>query len=157
MSIDDLLMVRKWRNDIDVKRYMNTQHEISEAEHLQWFNSASNDPKRRLLIYEENNVALGFVQFSVLEKKRDALWGFYLSPEAQRGTGYQLGKVALNYAFHTLDFSSVNGEVFAENERSIRFHIKLGFQRFEQKSSEQVSFALSKSRWIEINKGEMSG
>lgn len=157
MSHEDLLMVRKWRNHPDIKKYMNSQHEISESEHLQWFESALIDPKRNLLIYEENNIPLGFVQFSIQGVNGEAVWGFYLDPEVSRGKGYQLGKVALSHAFKTLNLPEVYGEVFATNGRSIGFHNKLGFQLSEIQLDEQVLLVLSKSRWLEINKGEING
>ncbi|NQD81620.1 GNAT family N-acetyltransferase, partial [Pseudomonas sp. CrR14] len=54
-------------------------------------------------------------------------WGFYLAPGAPRGTGQQLGEAALAFAFDSLGLHKVCGQALAFNERSIRFHEKLGF------------------------------
>jgi UDP-2,4-diacetamido-2,4,6-trideoxy-beta-L-altropyranose hydrolase/UDP-4-amino-4,6-dideoxy-N-acetyl-beta-L-altrosamine N-acetyltransferase len=156
MSARDLQMVLRWRNHPNIKIYMHSQHEISEFEHRQWFQSASNDPRRRLLIYEDNNEALGFIQFSGVEMNGRATWGFYLAPDAISGTGYRLGQVVLNYAFDTLGLEIIYGEVIFTNERSIRFHEKLGFQRLIEKSSENVLFELTKSSWIRNNEGNIN-
>jgi len=56
-------------------------------------------------------------------------WGFYVAPDAAKGTGRALGVAALRYAFETLSLRKLCGEVIATNVRSLRFHEKLGFQR----------------------------
>ena len=56
----DLPLVLHWRNQADVRRFMYTHHEISEAEHSEWFEAATADSRRHLLIFEMNKQALGF-------------------------------------------------------------------------------------------------
>lgn len=125
----DLERVFAWRNSYAVRRYMLTQHEISMDEHRQWFEFASQDPMRRLLIVEEGDVGLGFVQFKDVAPGGVADWGFYASPEAPKGAGSRLGVAALDFAFYTLELHKVCGQALASNEASIRFHRKLGFQQ----------------------------
>lgn len=125
----DLERVLIWRNHIDVRRFMYTQHEISSEEHRQWFVGASRDQCKRLLVFELCGVPCGFVQF-----KRDALsmnadWGFYLAPAAAPGTGRLLGRAALSDAFGYWGLHKVCGEAMASNMRSIRFHLSLGFHQ----------------------------
>lgn len=56
----DLPLILDWRNHADVRRYMFSQHEISVAEHAQWFESASRDTSRHLLVFEREEVPVGF-------------------------------------------------------------------------------------------------
>lgn len=127
MHQQDLAQVLSWRNHPEVRRYMRTQHEITSAEHGNWFERASKDPANRLLIAEIDGVPTGFVQFSKISTEGVADWGFYNAPDAPRGTGSKLGKAALDYAFHRLDLHKVCGQALGFNEGSIRFHRKLGF------------------------------
>lgn len=125
----DLERVLAWRNHSEVRRYMLTQHEITLDEHRQWFERNSQDPMRRLLIVEEDDMALGFVHFKGVESGAISDWGFYAAPGVQKGSGRKLGMKALNFAFQELELHKVCGQALAFNEASVRFHRKLGFQQ----------------------------
>lgn len=125
----DLSMVLAWRNHAAVRCYMLTQHEISLDEHRNWFAKASDDPSRCLLIVEKDKQAIGYVQFSNVEVGGIADWGFYVRPNAPKGTGRKLGTIALNYAFGHLKLHKVCGQAIASNQASIVFHQRLGFQQ----------------------------
>jgi UDP-4-amino-4,6-dideoxy-N-acetyl-beta-L-altrosamine N-acetyltransferase len=125
----DLECVLAWRNHPDVRRYMYTQHEITPDEHQRWFERTLPDPKKHLLIFEENHRPLGFVNFNEVENECIVDWGFYAAPDAPKGSGRQLGRAALSHAFTQLKFHKVCGQALAYNERSILFHQSLGFQQ----------------------------
>jgi UDP-4-amino-4,6-dideoxy-N-acetyl-beta-L-altrosamine N-acetyltransferase len=123
----DLEQVLAWRNHPDVRRFMYTQHEIGLAEHRAWFERASQDEHRHLLIVEEEGLALGFVQFNEPSQNGVAEWGFYAAPNTPKGTGRKLAHAALDHAFGALGFHKVCGQALDFNERSIAFHRSLGF------------------------------
>lgn len=129
MIIADLPAVLSWRNHPDVRRYMLTQHEIDLEEHTRWFERASQDPSRRLLVVEAVHGPLGFVHFSGVAAAGVADWGFYAVPGAPKGSGRRLGRMALAHAFDVLDLHKVCGQALDFNEASVRFHLSLGFQR----------------------------
>lgn len=129
MTEDDLEQVLSWRNHPDVRRYMYSQHEISQEDHAQWFSRASQVPGRHLLLFEMNRTQRGFFQIHQISSGGIADWGFYAAPDAPKGTGRALGKAALRYAFETLGLHKLCGQALAFNERSIHFHLSLGFQR----------------------------
>ena len=126
MTEADLESVLRCRNHSDIRRCMYTQHEISPEEHSRWFHKVLQDGNRQLLIFQPEDTALGFVQISS-NKHNFADWGFYLAPEAPQGTGFALGKSALSYVFSTLKLHKLCGEALGFNEKSIRFHLRLGF------------------------------
>ena len=127
MTSDDLEIVLNWRNHADVRRYMYTQHEISLAEHESWFERAVQNPKKHLLIFEQTAVPLGFVNFNENEEGGIADWGFYIAPDAAKGTGRSLGYAALSHAFAILKLHKICGQALAYNQRSIQFHQRMGF------------------------------
>ncbi len=129
MRHGDLEQVLAWRNDANVRRYMYTQHEISLEEHAHWFERASQDPKRHLLIFEHGSQPLGFVSLHETGAGGIADWGFYTAPEAPKGTGRLLGSCALDHAFTRLQLHKICGQALAYNERSIQFHQRLGFRQ----------------------------
>lgn len=128
MTAEDLEQVLAWRNHWDIRRFMYTQHEIGMDEHRAWFTRASRDPGRHLLIFETTGLPRAFMAITSLSDTI-ADWGFYIAPDAPPGTGRALGLAGLQYAFETLDLHKVCGQALGYNERSIRFHERLGFSR----------------------------
>jgi UDP-4-amino-4,6-dideoxy-N-acetyl-beta-L-altrosamine N-acetyltransferase len=129
MTCEDLERVLGWRNHEEVRRYMYTQHEISLVEHTRWFERASLDTSRHLLVFESDAVPLGFINIHEIAIGGVADWGFYAAPDAPKGTGRQLGQAALRYAFNHAGLHKICGQAIAYNERSIKFHLNLGFQQ----------------------------
>lgn len=127
MLESDLEQVLGWRNHPEVRRFMYTQHEISLDEHSRWFAKASKESKRHLLVFEVSGKPIGFVNINEIAAGGIADWGFYVAPEAPKGTGGELGNAALTYAFVKLGLHKVCGQAIAYNERSIGFHRRLGF------------------------------
>lgn len=127
MTESDLEQVLQWRNHLEVRRYMYTTHKIRLEEHHEWFISSSANPAIELLIYEQEDKAQGFVSITRTRCPEVADWGFYMAPAAPKGSGRELGKQALNYAFAELSLHKVCGQALGFNERSIAFHKRLGF------------------------------
>lgn len=128
MQADDLEQVLSWRNHVDVRRYMYTQHEITFEEHSQWFTRASQDSNKHLLIFEIERVPLGFINIHQVAEGGIADWGFYAAPKSPKGTGKALGLAALKYAFEDIGLHKLCGQALGHNERSMKFHKSLGFK-----------------------------
>jgi len=156
MAATDLATILAWRNHPDVRRYMYTQHEISLDEHRRWFEHASLDPSRHLLIFENEATPMGFINLHQIAAGGIADWGFYAAPDAAKGTGKQLGQAALQYAFSVVGVHKLCAQALHFNERSVRFHLNLGFQQegtlrdqhFDgQNYHDVVCFGLLASEW----------
>lgn len=156
MTVSDLEQVLQWRNHPDVRRYMYTTHEISSSEHSEWYARASVNPAVTLLIYQQDGQAQGFVSFSRTRSWPVAEWGFYLAPDAPKGSGRALAGQALNYAFTEMMLQKVCGQALGFNKRSIGFHTALGFhqegrlraQHFDgQAFHDVVCFGLLRDEW----------
>ena len=124
----DLELVLQWRNNAYIRKYMYNQNKITIDEHKLWFQGRSKMDNQHLLIFELGGAPLGFVSFEI---KAGGIsdWGFYTSPSSPKGTGYKLGKTALNYAFGALGIHKINGEVLGFNKKSIDFHLRMGFKQ----------------------------
>lgn len=156
MRTEDLPQVLAWRNHPEIRRHMLTQHEITLEEHGRWFDRASQDPARRLLVIEAADGLLGYVQFSRVAQGGACDWGFYAAPGAPPGSGSQLGKAALDFAFGPLGVHKVCGQALAGNDASIRLHRKLGFreegllrqqQRIGATYHDLLCFGLLRQEW----------
>jgi UDP-4-amino-4,6-dideoxy-N-acetyl-beta-L-altrosamine N-acetyltransferase len=127
MTAVDLPSVLELRNHVEIRRFMLTQHEISTEEHRSWFDRASNDAKLDLLVWEMNGRCCGFVQFKEANYRGVVDWGFYVAPDAPKGTGKKLGFAALAHAFQKDGINKICGQALCWNVPSIEFHKSLGF------------------------------
>lgn len=128
MTKDDLDKVLLWRNHPDIRRFMYSTHEITREEHHNWFSRTKTNPSIYLLIFEHEHVGLGFANVTIGKYPSVADWGFYLAPNAPRGTGGMMGRQVLDFAFSELRLSKVCGQVLDFNDRSVRYHQTLGFK-----------------------------
>ncbi|WP_018145936.1 UDP-4-amino-4,6-dideoxy-N-acetyl-beta-L-altrosamine N-acetyltransferase [Thioalkalivibrio sp. AKL6] len=165
LAADDLEMVRAWRNHPDVRRFMYTQHTVERDEHEGWFEVAASNPDKNLLIFERGGVPSGFVNVTIADPSaRRAEWGFYLAPNAEKGSGFLLGQLALGHVFRDLGQHKLCGEALAYNHRSIRFHERLGFRQeaclrdhhFDgNQFHDVIGFGLLATEWLE-EKGDQT-
>lgn len=162
----DLERVLAWRNHPEIRRHMYTRQPIPLEEHRAWFERARKDAQRHLLIYEQNQDPSGFVNLAIEDEQECiAVWGFYLAPEAPRGSGRVLGECTLHYAFNVLGLRKLYGEVLAGNRRSQRFHQQLGFRHeatlrahFYDGSTyhDVIRFGLLAEEWLESQGADIS-
>lgn len=127
MTAADLQSVLTLRNHAEIRRYMFTQHEISIEEHASWFERASQNPCLELLVFELGKVFCGFVQFKQTNYDGVADWGFYVSPDANKGAGRKLGMAALTHVFKKEMLHKICGQALHWNQPSLEFHKSLGF------------------------------
>jgi UDP-4-amino-4,6-dideoxy-N-acetyl-beta-L-altrosamine N-acetyltransferase len=154
---EDLPTILAWRNHPSIRNFMLTRHEITLAEHRAWFERASEDKTRRLLVVENGAEPIGYVQFANVVAAGISDWGFYARPEAPKGSGRKLGTAALAYAFDVLELHKVCGQAIASNQASIALHARLGFtregvlrdqQRIDGAYHSLVCFGLLKREWL---------
>ena len=124
----DLEMILNWRNSPEVRSCMFHTDPIPLEQHRLWFAKASASADKTLLIFENEALPQGFVQFSRLTDPLIATWGFYTKPGSPKGSGRKLGQTAIRYAFTNLSLHKLCGHVLTSNMRSKRLHASLGFQ-----------------------------
>ena len=127
MTVADLERVLELRNHPEIRRYMLTKHEITIEEHQMWFERASKDFNLSLLVFELNKICCGYVQFKETNFNGVVDWGFYIAPDAPKGSGSKLGIAALEMAFNKAGVFKVCGQALHWNKPSIKFHLSLGF------------------------------
>lgn len=125
---DDVMMLLAWRNHPDIRLKMYNAHIINETEHLEWWRHARERDDRRYFIYERDGEPSGSMAITAIDGQNSrANWGFYLSPNALRGSGSRMNFLALRYVFDDLKLNKLCGEVLSSNGKSIRLHQRLGF------------------------------
>lgn len=127
----DLELILSWRNHPAIRTHMFSQSVIELEQHLAWFQCESaKDTSIWLLYLDPSNTPAGVVYFTDIDwASRNAFWGFYAAPNADPGTGTRMTMEALDFFFSEQGFHKLNAEVLEVNERSLRLHQKLGFQK----------------------------
>ena len=84
---------------------------------------------RDRLIFEYESKPKGYINIKHHGNTFIADWGFYLAPNSEKGTGKMLGELALEYGFLVLKLHKICGQALGFNEKSIKFHQRLGFRQ----------------------------
>ena len=129
IKLDDAELVLEWRNQEAVRINMYNHQIISLETHMRWFHSMLQNEACHYFIYERNQTPLGVLAISDIDKSNQkASWAFYSGDITARGIGSEMEKLALDYAFNTLNLNKLCCEVLEFNQSVINFHRKFGFQ-----------------------------
>lgn len=122
--------VRLIRNEENVKKWMYSDHIITENEHLNWLKKLSKDASNKVYaVVTGSGEALGVVSINSINTIHErAEWAYYLSKDSRSGIGAILEYEIINYIFNNLNIQKLNCEVIEGNDSVISIHTKFGFQ-----------------------------
>ncbi len=139
LSEADLPMVLRWRNHPEVRRVMFTDHEISLAEHLAWWEKVRQDPSRQVLLFYYVGRPAGVVNFLNIDLQQHSChWGFYLDNEQWQENAERLKvwlgleQAVIEYAFSSIGVNALYCETFELNRPVHQIHRRFGFEEVER-------------------------
>ena len=127
---DDQEKILQWRNHLEVRKFMYTDHEITPEEHRAWFSRILHDSscKYWVIVCDGEEVGLAYI-FNIDNRNRRCYWGFYVIGSNVRGRG--VGSFAeffvLRFVFEDLRLQKLCGEVLEFNQAVLNMHRKFGF------------------------------
>ena len=134
-------LFRNWENDPDI--YMDMAlfkpYQYDETAVNRYFD-AKQDPSRVLLAVMKGSAPIGEVQLKRIDRERgECTLSIHMQNNAYKGRGYgtRAERLALEYAFETLDMSAVNADVVAKNTRSQHVLEKVGFRFLKEENGFQ--------------------
>ena len=141
----DLALVQKWRNQLQVRQFMRHQRLITSSEQLKWFaRTQSTSNLCFVLRLSEKSVAL--LQISDIDYKVGcAEVGIFLGEEEYRGTYLPwLGSCTLLcFAFEILKLHQLRATVSKHNKVSLQYNDSLGFRRVAELDEQFFCYSLS--------------
>lgn len=132
INIDDTegVMLREWRNNDDIRKWMYTDHLISVHEHQHFLTKVKKDNKNFYWIIKYHNDYIGTISLNKIDfTNKNAYLGIYANPYCKiDGVGKLLGRVVPELAFKIAGLHTLKLEVLEKNTRAINFYKKTGFE-----------------------------
>jgi len=130
LSNEEMEIIRRIRNHPEVKKWMFSDHEITENEHQKFIEYLKKDKQNLYFLVLQDNLYLGVICLNRIDfKNRHAFLGLYSNPEKKiKNAGLIIGKTLLKLAFDHLKLHTLKLEVLENNQRAINFYKKLGFK-----------------------------
>lgn len=126
---NDIDMIFEWRNRDQIRKNMYNHEIIEYTTHKKWFEKMLASSDSQYFIYEQEERPLGLVSFTNIDYDNGhASWAFYSSDFSVRGVGSEMERLALQYAFNSLNLNKLCCEVLDFNFPVVRFHQKHGFK-----------------------------
>ena len=127
---DDIELLRNWRMQENVTKYMLTDPIITKESQLEWFNKINNDESRIDYVIVCDDVKIGYYGITNIDyEKSSCEIGFYIGDNKYRGKGLFrfIHEYAENIIFNKLNLKSITVNVL-ENNPIIKTYYELGFK-----------------------------
>lgn len=132
LAQEDIELIRKWRNQPEVSRYMYTDNQITEEQQQKWFDQVKDDSTSKYWVINYNGVDIGLASlYGISSTLSSCYWAFYLGDTSNQGVGIgsKIEFNVLEYVFNTLKLNKLRCEVIVFNEKVTNMHEKFGFRR----------------------------
>ena len=137
---DDLDLLYRWENDMELWELSNTKVPFSRHLLAEYLKNAAKDiyesKQLRLVIENEAKRAVGAIDlFDFDPFHLRAGVGFLIHNKGDRNQGYASGALAalLNYSLHVLGLKQLYANIAADNSQSLRFFENAGFRQAGRK------------------------
>ena len=130
----------RWRNAPSVTEHFIYRTPLTAEAHLNWLHNRVETGEVAQFVIMDGETPVGSVYLRDIDRtNRKCEYGIFIGEEScrGRGVGSAAAKLALAYAFATLNMNRVFLRVFADNTRAIRSYENAGF-RYEGRFRDDV-------------------
>ena len=131
LSHDEIEMVRNWRNDPKVSRYMEFREYITPEMQEKWFQKIDNDTNYFFIIeYEGEKIGLINIKDIDYEKKTGEGGVFIYNEEyLNSDVSFRASLSSIDFFFETLNLERFIAHILSDNKRAIKYNLMLGFEK----------------------------
>lgn len=135
LNEDKQLMVLRWRNNDNIRKWMYDSQIISIENHFKFIKNLKNSKKNRYFLVDKDNEDIGVIYFNEIDHDlKSATCGLYADPDLKAsGIGTILEDLCIKYAFDILKLTTLKLEVFSDNIRAISLYKKFDFKEVSTK------------------------
>lgn len=139
---EDNALLRRWRGDPEILRWLFSDLAPAEDEQRRWFESLASDETRLAFTIETAaGRPIGQAGFKNIDREsRRAELGILIGERAEwgRGLGAEACGLLVRHGFEELGLRRIDCLVLADNARALKLYRKLGFHRDEDVRCEPV-------------------
>lgn len=144
----DIPLRVKWLNNPKATKYAleRPEKKTNIKEQTAWFVSYFKNKKKLFFTIVYNNMAIGFMGFSSINRKTKTADIFIMIGEDQyrrKGLGKKAFQYLLEYGFKKLKLKEINLEVNKKNKMAIKLYKKSGF-KIKNINKYEISMSLTK-------------
>ena len=149
--------IRHLRNLENIRKFMYTDHIITEQEHLNYIRKLKNDKKNLVfIIFNHTNEIIGLLSINSIDKmNKKADWAFYTNPEI-KNIGGVIEYYFIEFFFNQLNFEKLNCKVLENNMSTQKLHKRFLFEEEGIKKEKIIKdyerkdvylYGLTKTKW----------
>ena len=142
---EELLLILHWRNDENIRIWMDNDRPISEFDHLNFVKNLKNDSEKVYFAVFKQNSYIASIYITDITKDSGER-GIYVLPSFQGKGSTQKIEKSLIKEIRRYGFRHLIAKVKIDNIRSIRYHIKMGYKE----SYRDKYYIHYKLNWINI-------
>lgn len=141
-------MVRVWRNNKDIRKWMYQDHIITDVEHDNFFEKLKEDNKNLYwLLKNITGEYIGIISLNKIDfRNKNAYLGIYSNPEKKIHYGNLMVSSLKELISNVIPLHTLKIEVLENNERAINFYKKSGFNE----EGRLKEFILKDSKWQDV-------
>ncbi|WP_102795731.1 GNAT family N-acetyltransferase [Bowmanella denitrificans] len=137
IQAEDLELIRAWRNDPEVSRFMLSQERISAEQQQAWFSKILKDNTQRhwLICYKDKPIGVANIKTvhkgDSIETAKVLEPGLYIADNRYRGNILAFSPTLLinDYCFERLGTELLQARVKADNTAALKYNAKLGYKQ----------------------------
>lgn len=131
---EDLIYIRQWGNDPEIRGLIGEVHPMTETGAEKWFERVQSDENRVwfVIVLKENGEVIGeagLLRMFYPWRNTDLSIIIDEKEEWRKGYGTEAIDLLLDYAFGYLNFHRIEVGVVGFNEAAIHFYEKMGFKK----------------------------
>lgn len=146
LTIDDIELVRNWRNSAHITQYMEYREHITSEMQLKWFHSVDN-VNNMYFIIEYKKEKIGLINAKDIDwEKRTMETGVFFGEQKYLNTEVPLLAILIFGELGVVNFDlTVYAHILKTNKRAIRYNKLMGFQLCEgQEDVENQLYKMSR-------------
>lgn len=150
LTKDKIELVRKWRNDPKISRYMEYREIISPEEQLNWYNRINNSFNFYYLIVVEND-EIGLINIKDVNYDEGiGEPGIFIWDDRflNSDISFRSAFVLTDFAFDILRLKKMVAHVLSDNKRAIQYNKMYGYQLSDNQDGKfNQEYTLEKERY----------
>jgi len=141
-------MVRAWRNNESIRKWMYQDHIITKEEHSNFIRNLKEDNKNLYwLLKNISDEYIGVISLNRIDfRNKNAYLGIYSNPESKLHAGKMIVSSLKELISNVIPLHTLKIEVIENNERAINFYKKSGFNE----EGRLKEFILKDGKWHDV-------